>query len=404
MTENYRQIGLGIIGLGRAFTLMLPTFVRDDRFRMVAASTPGRDGREAFERDFGGRAYDNVNALCADPGVEVIYIASPHQFHCEHTAIAAAAGRHVLVDKPLAISVDEGLRMVAATKSAGVHLIVGPSHSFDAPVLMARKIIESGEFGKVRMIHALNYTDFLYRPRRPEELDTSLGGGVIFSQAIHQIDVVRLLAGGLASRVHALTGNWDPTRQTEGAYSALAEFQGGAFASLVYSGYGHFDSDQFMDWVGELGRKKDPDKYGGARQLLKSSNSPQTEKTLKRSRNYGYADTSSFLDVPDTDAHEHFGVVIVSCERADLRLKADGVMVYADHSRDFVPVEPPTVPRLEVMDELHDAVVHNKPPLHSGAWGLASVEVAVALIESATTRQPVDLHLQIQSRPQTSEE
>ena len=84
-----------------------------------------------------------------------------------------------------------------------VVLVVGHSHSFNAPILRTREIIESGAYGAPRMISALNFTDFLYRPRRPEELDTAQGGGVIFSQAAHQIDIVRLLGGGRVRSVRA---------------------------------------------------------------------------------------------------------------------------------------------------------------------------------------------------------
>src|SRR5262245_28378924 len=101
--------------------------------------------------------------------------------------------------------------MIGATSPPGSALIVGPRHSFDAPYLRTRELIESGEFGAVRMINALNYTDFLYRPRRPEELDSAAGGGVVYSQAAHQVDIVRLLAGAKAEAVRAFTGRWDPS-------------------------------------------------------------------------------------------------------------------------------------------------------------------------------------------------
>ena len=93
--------------------------------------------------------------------------------------------------------------MIAAARHAGVHLIVGHSHSFDAPILRTRALIASGEYGAVRMITALNYTDFLMRPRRPEELDTAQGGGAVFNQAAHQVDIVRLLGGGRVKSVRA---------------------------------------------------------------------------------------------------------------------------------------------------------------------------------------------------------
>ena len=125
------------------------------------------------------------------------------------------------VEKPMAVTLDACAQMIEAAERAGVCLVVGHSHSFDRPILRAREIIASGDVGAVRMISAQYYTDYRYRPRRPEELDTTLGGGVVFSQGAHQIDVVRLLAGGHVRTVRASTGAWDPARPTEGAYSAL---------------------------------------------------------------------------------------------------------------------------------------------------------------------------------------
>ena len=142
--------------------------------------------------------------------------------------------------------------------SASVHLIVGHSHSFDTPILRTRELIASGAYGAVRMVTALNYTDYLDRPRRPEELDTAQGGGAVFNQAAHQVDIVRLLGGGRVKTVRAATGAWDAARPTEGAYSALLMFETGAFASLTYGGYGHFDSDEFSGWIGEMGQPSNP--------------------------------------------------------------------------------------------------------------------------------------------------
>ena len=174
-------------------------------------------------------------------------------------------------------------------KRPNVVLVVGHSHSFNAPVLRTRAIIESGAYGKPRMISALNFTDFLYRPRRPEELDTARGGGVIFSQAAHQIDIVRLFGGGRVKSVRAVTGSWDAARPTEGAYSALLTFEDGAFASVVYSGYAHFDSDELTGWIGEMGLPKDRSRYGAARKALQAA-PPGQETALKAARNFGGKD------------------------------------------------------------------------------------------------------------------
>jgi phthalate 4,5-cis-dihydrodiol dehydrogenase len=388
-----RILKLGVIGLGRAFTLMLPTFAADRRVRLCAAAEPRPEARALFTTEF-GPAYESAEQLCANPEVEAIYVSSPHQMHAEHVQAAAKAGKHVLVEKPMAISLAQCDSMIDAARNAGRHLIVGHSHSFNRPILRLRELIKSGAFGEVRMINALNYTDFLYRPRRPEELVTEKGGGVVFSQGAHQIDIVRLIGGGLVRTVSAATASWDPARPTEGAYSALLTFENGAFASVTYSGYGHFDSDELMGGIDEMGQQKDAACYGTARKALRSTGNSDIEAALKAARNYGGPSYKAPAPGPRLQ-HQHFGFVIASCGKADLRPLPSGVMVYADETQRLEPLAPPEIPRSEVIDELYEAVVNGKPPLHSGEWARATLEVCLAMLRSAQEARPITLKHQI---------
>jgi phthalate 4,5-cis-dihydrodiol dehydrogenase len=280
--------------------------------------------------------------------------------------------------------------MIATAEKAGVQLVVGHSHSFDAPYLKTAELIRGGEMGQVRMIHTVNYTDFLYRPRRPEELDTARGGGVVYSQAAHQVDVVRLLAGGEVTQVSAQTGSWDPARPTEGAYCALLKFNNGVFASLTYSGYAHFEGDEFKNWTGELGQARAPDQYGRARAALRQVRSAGEETALKNKRAYG--DGMGLADARHQDtAHNHFGLVLVSCDRADLRPTPTGILVYGDSAQRLIPLPPPDIPRREVIDELVLAIRKGTLPLHSGESGMATVQVCLAILESARTGTMVTL-------------
>ena len=385
MSPPTRVLRIGVAGLGRAFTLMLPTFLNDARVQLVAAADPLPQARAQFERDFGTHAHEDVAALCADPRVQVVYVASPHQFHAEHVQLAAAHGKHVLVEKPMALTLAQCSAMIEATQAAGVHLLVGHSHSFNTPILRTRALIDSGEFGAVKMITALNYTDFLYRPRRPEELVTDAGGGVIHSQATHQMDILRLLGGGRVRSVMAHTGAWDATRPTEGAYQALLSFDDGAFASACYSGYGHFDSDDWLGHIGEMGQTKQAADYAAARKRLVSVSDAQAEAHLKAARNYGGALYQGQANPAQGSrpAHQHFGHFIVSCEKADLRPTPTGIDICANLERRVEPLPSPAVPRSEVIDELTAAVLHDQPPLHSGEWARATTEVCLAILESA---------------------
>jgi phthalate 4,5-cis-dihydrodiol dehydrogenase len=377
---------IGAAGLGRAFMLMAPTLAADSRVALAAAADPRAEARAQFERDFHGRAYPTVEELCADPALDVVYIATPHQFHAEHARLAFAAGKHALVEKPMALTLEECRAMIDAAQAARRYFMVGHSHSFDAPIRRTRELIASGAYGRLRMITALNFTDFLYRPRRPEELDSARGGGAVYNQAAHHADIVRLLAGGRAVSVRAQTGAWDAARPTEGAYSALITFEDGAFATITYSGYAHFDSDEFTGWIGEGGQKKDPNAYGAARRALVGD-----ELHVKNARNYGgaqYTRPAAHL------VHQHFGVLIASCEHADMRPLAEGVWIYADGERKLEALAPPKVQRAEVIDELYAAVVEGRPPLHDGAWGLATMEVCLAILQSAAEQREITLRNQ----------
>ena len=384
-----RKLGLGVAGLGRAFTLMLPTFAADPRVALVAAADTRAEARQRFAADFAAKSYATVEELCADPAVEAVYVATPHQFHARHAVLAAQHGKHLLIEKPMALSLADCSAIIAAVERARVALVIGHSHSFDAPVARLRALIESGAFGPVRMINAINYTDYLYRPRRPEELDTAQGGGAVFNQAAHQIDMVRLVGGGRVESVRALTGAWDAARPTEGAYAALLTFAGGAFASLTYGGFGHFDSDEWQGWIGEMGQAKAP--YPGPSRPRFAS--PQEEAAFKNARNYGGGD---YRPLPaGAPAHQHFGTLLVSCAHADLRALSSGVMIYQNGTARLDPVPPPAVPRAEVIDELYAAVVHGAVPRHGGAWGMATLEVVLAVLRSAREGRDITLTHQV---------
>lgn len=360
---------------------MAPAFA-NPKIAVMAGADPRPEARDRFATEYSVPAYASVEELCADRQLDAVYIATPHQFHAEHVRIAARHGKHILVEKPMALSVEACRMMIEDAAKAGICLVVGHSHSFDRPVQRTRELIAGGRFGPLRMITAVNFTDFLYRPRRSEELNTDSGGGVIFNQAPHQVDVARLLTADRVTSVRTLTGAWDRARPTEGAYSCLLTFEGGAFASLTYNGYAHFDTDEWMDWVAESGLPKSRADYGTTRARLRQRPTREQELMLKHAQNYG-SDCGSAASSETSRWHQHFGVLIASCEHADLRPLPNGVAIFGDEERGFDSLPQPFFPRLEVIDEFYNAVVNGIAPLHDGEWGLKTMEVCFAMLQSA---------------------
>jgi phthalate 4,5-cis-dihydrodiol dehydrogenase len=372
---------------------MLPTFEGDERVELVAAFDPRQSARDAFASQF-GQSHLSAQAVCEDLNVEWVYVATPHQFHAEHVALAAQNGKHVLVEKPMALTLADCTAMIEACEKAKVHLIVGPSHSFDAPVLLAKQIIDSGSLGKVRMLNAFNYTDFIYRPRRPEELDTTQGGGVVFSQGAHQIDILRLLCGGNCTSIRASTGQWHPNRPTEGAYSALLQF-GDVFASATYNGYGYYDSDLLMGWVGEMGQAKPHSTHANTHTKHAMNVDEAAEANAKAERNFGGKDYNPTTANPPAIGHQHFGFILISCDRGDLRLSPKGVEIHDQNGVSTIEAPSNATPRQTVIDEVWQTARNQRVPLHTGAWSRATLEVCLGILASARSSKDIIMHQQV---------
>src|SRR5665213_762991 len=153
---------IGIIGLGRAASEMLPAMVAHPKITISALAEPNEMLRNTFCDDFAVRGYADPAELCADSDVDVVYIATPHQFHCEHTVLAARFGKHILVEKPMALTLEECDEMITAARDAGVALMIGHTHGYDRPVRAMRDLTMSRRYGRLRMLNTANYSDFMY--------------------------------------------------------------------------------------------------------------------------------------------------------------------------------------------------------------------------------------------------
>ena len=132
---------LGVIGLGRAGAGMLAAMANHPDIQVTAAADLHRQHLDRFAEDFGGLTFIDAAALCASPAVDAVYIATPHEYHAEHVALAASRGKHVIVEKPMALTLADCDRMIAAAEAAGVVLIVGHTASFNPGVHKMRQLI-----------------------------------------------------------------------------------------------------------------------------------------------------------------------------------------------------------------------------------------------------------------------
>ncbi|WP_376095709.1 hypothetical protein ACE7GA_03535 [Roseomonas sp. CCTCC AB2023176] len=135
-----------------------------------------------------------------------------------------------------------------------------------------------------------------------------------------------------------------------------------------------------MSWVGETGGDRPPEARVPRRV-------PADEAAAKAARAYGSGPGGAPPDAPPAH-HEHFGPVVLSCERADLRPDASGVWVHDADGARFLPTPRPILPRAAVVDDLAAAILDGVPPWHDAAWGMETMRVCLAMLEDARGALP----------------
>ncbi len=179
----------------------------DDAEAVGVHSSSAERGAEFAERTGLARAYVTLEEMLADPVIDAVYIGTTNDLHAGRTIAAAHAGKHVLCEKPLALSLAESAAMIGACEEAGVVLATN-HHLRAAPTIRAmRAQVEAGAIGEIvaaRVFHAGSLPEELrtWRLRRPEA-----GGGVVLDVTVHDADVVRFLLDDEVAEVTALTAN-----------------------------------------------------------------------------------------------------------------------------------------------------------------------------------------------------
>jgi scyllo-inositol 2-dehydrogenase (NADP+) len=211
------RIGVGLVGLGNSgwYYHAEGTLERSHCFELVAVSarTPERTAVAAAR--FGARAHPDWESLVADDRVEVVVVATPHDLHAPIAIRALEAGRHVVVEKPMAMTRSETDAMIAAATASGRLLTVFQNRRWEPSFQLIRRLVADGEIGDVwrveeRRMHRGKYTvagkDRPHAGAEPAAWahGTATGGGVTYLIAPHLVDHQLLLHGGLPETVSAV--------------------------------------------------------------------------------------------------------------------------------------------------------------------------------------------------------
>ncbi len=226
-----RKVAFGVIGAGGiAYRKTIPGMLQAKNCRLVAVMDPVGVERvaEAFHVP---RAYTNEEELLADPAVEAVYIASPVHCHARQIRMAAAAGKHVLCEKPLVLNLRQAQVAVAACRKHKVFLQEGYMMKFHGAHRKIRELIDQGRLGKIVYMRAQLSCWYPKIPGAWRQDPKTGGGGALIDMATHLYDLLEFFAGPVR-RVAALVGNLVQGYKSEDASTTLLEFRSGAQATV----------------------------------------------------------------------------------------------------------------------------------------------------------------------------
>ncbi|MER8593108.1 Gfo/Idh/MocA family oxidoreductase [Mesorhizobium sp. M1182] len=247
------MIGIGIIGAGDFGAAHARAIPEAGGIRLVAASRGNADALQQFTAEHGGRGYADWRRLLDDKEVDAVLIASPHHLHAEMAIGAAKAGKHILLEKPMAPTVAACDAINAAVAKGGVKLMVAHLMHFALPCMAARQILEEGELGRPLAGSSWIIKLWMEHNRRDWHLRKATGGGMLLTAGIHAVDrLVWLMDDDVVSVSGMLGAKFHDQEADDSALLGL-RFAGGGIGQVQSVGYRTGATTYAMDLVCERG-------------------------------------------------------------------------------------------------------------------------------------------------------
>lgn len=229
-----RKLHWGVIGAaGIADRRTLPGMMLADNAELVAVMDVNLDIAGRIQAKYGARrAYDRLADMVADDEVEAVYIATPVALHHEQAVAAARAGKHVLIEKPIALTAAQSDGVIAVCQANKVRIGVGLMMRYHVYHQQIRELITSGRLGDVVSMRTLFTCWYPDIPGSWRQSAASAGGGALLDMGIHCIDLLQFLTAGKARRVGALIGTRTFQYDVEDSATILLEMENGAYACV----------------------------------------------------------------------------------------------------------------------------------------------------------------------------
>lgn len=194
MQKVEKVLRWGLLGTARINRSLIPALRATSRHCLAAVASRSLEKAQQYAREWKiPNAYGSYEALLEDPNVDVVYIPLPNNLHVEWAVRAAAAGKHVLCEKPLALSVEEVDAILSAARAHNVHIAEAFQYRHHARTLKVKELIDAGQIGELRYIQG----SFSYPLDRPDDIrwNPEMGGGSLWDVGCYPLSYAMLAAG-----------------------------------------------------------------------------------------------------------------------------------------------------------------------------------------------------------------
>ena len=303
-----RKINFGILGYARiAREKVIPGILeaRNAKLYAVASSSPARLEQAMAEFPF-EKGYDAYQALLDDPQVDAVYIPLPNSMHKEWTVKAARAGKHVLCEKPMALTLQDADEMISAARENGVRLMEAFMYRFTARTEKVKELLAEGAVGEIRHINST--FRFKLDDLSDIRLSARLGGGSLWDVGCYPVNLIGMLTGEEPESVCALKQD---RQGVDDSLSAVLRYKNGVIATVSSGLNSH--SCMFTEINGDTGTLLIRDSFDQtATPILLVKDGQTTEIPVAPSKRY-VAEVEDFSDAILHDREPGFGLEETRC-------------------------------------------------------------------------------------------
>lgn len=232
------MLKVGIIGLGGIAHQHCKAIAGLPNAEVAAVADLFEDKRREFMEQYGvSKGYKTHTELLKDDDIDVVAVVLGHQLHHRLTVDACRAGKHVLVEKPMALSLEHCDEMIEAAEANGVKLMVGHTHHFLGSSLKAKEILDSGELGPLITAVSFFNKGWTYSRRRPQYRSRFHGGGMWMANGVHAVDRMMWVMASQAVSVSAAIGTRAHYQAADDSATAFVRCKNGLAGVTIAVGY-----------------------------------------------------------------------------------------------------------------------------------------------------------------------